>query len=519
MRPTEIWPVDRRIIEIDAQSGAVGISLLAAGYKQFLAVAPNERVRQQIVARVPQLSSRLAVRPSRQVARQNNADVLVLNGWSALALGLFRVVRHARCVAVPLDVTPLCWIAVSLGIAQVFLRRFGRPRLVRCSRSGPWLAAFSVRRPRPNNGVRRFIPHTCGVEQFLRQLSAKQAQHAVLRWFENLPHVSPGEDLDLLVADSDLEAVRAILNSGPGIQPIDLYSVTGLPGADFRSMPYFPPYLAEELLNSSVVQRGLCRVPAAREHFLSLAYHALYHKGAASGIPPRDGATRNPRQADHDYVTVLSRLAARLGWNVAMTLEGLDSYLDSQGWRPPHDMLIRLARRNRWLHSLLQKPRGDTADDRIAVFLVREEALRRGGIQRAEQLITAHGFEILESRTLDRRTAATLARSVRGGNWGRGPWAISGGPPVAAIAVFDPQPIAPSRQHKKKFPFLANARLLSKDKIRDAFNEGIAGDQHCNVIHSSDNGREAMDYLRIAMPDLAKSVMNRVATAPASRAA
>ncbi len=76
-----------------------------------------------------------------------------------------------------------------------------------------------------------------------------------------------------------------MLDDGPGIQPVDVYSATGLPGADFRAMPYFPPYLADELLDRAVIHRGLCRVPAPREHFLSLAYHALYHKGGDSGIP------------------------------------------------------------------------------------------------------------------------------------------------------------------------------------------------------------------------------------------
>jgi hypothetical protein len=225
------------------------------------------------------------------------------------------------------------------------------------------------------------------------------------------------------------------------------------------------------------------------------------------------------RQAEHNYVGVLNQLAARLGIDLTLTLAGLDAYLDSQGWRPPHDMLIRLARRNRWLRSLLKKPAGDAGDDRVAVFLVREEALRRGGVERAEQLITSHGFQILEARPLDPRTATTLARSVRGGNWGRGPWPISGGPPVAASVVFDPQPIAPTRQHKKKFPFLANARLLCKEKVRDAFNAGVAEDQRCNVIHSSDNGREAMDYLRIAMPEAAETITTRIASVPVSRAA
>ena len=148
-----------------------------------------------------------------------------------------------------------------------------------------------------------------------------------------------------------------MLDDGPGIQPIDLYSVTGLPGADFRSMPYYPPYLAEELLDRAVSHRGLCSVPAPREHFLSLAYHALYHKGAGSGIPLSGDERLGKGRAGHDYVAILRRLAVGLGIDVAITLEALDAYLDSQGWRPPHDMLIRLSRRNRWVRSLLRTAR------------------------------------------------------------------------------------------------------------------------------------------------------------------
>ena len=113
----------------------------------------------------------------------------------------------------------------------------------------------------------------------------------------------------------------------------------------------------------------------------------------------------------------------------------------------------------------------------------------------------------------------TLARSLRGGNWGRGPWSISGGPPVAAIVAYDPSPIAPTRRQKKRFPFIANARLLCKEQLRDAFNEGFSKDQHCNVIHSSDNGREAMDYLRILMPDEVEDLLAGISSPPVARAA
>ena len=163
------------------------------------------------------------------------------------------------------------------------------------------------------------------------------------------------------------------------------------------------------------------------------------------------------------------------------------------------------------MRSLLGRPIKDlAADDGLAVFLIREEVMRRGGIDRAAKLIESYGFEILASRTIDEGNSTLVARSIRGGNWGRGPWRVSGGPPVAAIVGYDKSPIAPTRRQRRRFPFVANARLLCKDKIRDAFNDGFPAAQHCNVIHSSDNGRESMDYLRIIMPQDLERVLKAI---------
>lgn len=95
----------------------------------------------------------------------------------------------------------------------------------------------------------------------------------------------------------------------------------------------------------------------------------------------------------------------------------------------------------------------------------------------------------------------SVARSIRGGDWGQGHWPILGGPPAALIVAYDTSPLAPTRRQRKRFPFLANAHLLCKDQIRDAFNQGFPPQQHCNVIHPSDNGREALDYLRAMLPE------------------
>jgi hypothetical protein len=466
------------------------------------------------------LKPRIAVSASAGVVRRNNADVLILHGWSALHVWRSRNIRHARFIALPWTGSPLCWFAALIWFWQWALGRLSWPRFVSTERmvvnSGGGrvfdlpLVICRLRHPRPHHGARRYIPHALGIEGFLRKVEASGTRHAVLRWFEKLPQLPAGEDIDLLVDDAGLESIHAMLDAGPGIQPIDVYSASGLPGADYRAMPYYPPYLAEELLDRAVCHRQLCRVPAPREHFLSLAYHALYHKGAAAGLPSRTRPKRRS-DSDHNYSAVLARLAQELGVEVPVTLEDLDAYLDSQGWRPPHDMLVRLARRNRWVRALVRRPeKGAAADDRLAVFLVREEALRRGGVERAAKLIESYGFEIIATQPIDNRTASRVARSIRGGNWGRGPWPVSGGPPVAAIVTFDAAPIAPTRRQRRRFPFVANARLLCKEQLRDAFNEGVRADEHCNVVHSSDNGREAMDYLRIIMPEAIDGVLSAI---------
>ncbi|MCC7475073.1 MAG: hypothetical protein IT425_06730 [Pirellulales bacterium] len=521
MLPTALWPPKTRIIEIGTTSGELGEAMTSAGYRNYLAVCDSEQRRNRVSEQHPALAPHLATALPLNDLRQNNAEVLILNHGATLALAKFRAVRHAQFVALRVRLTPLAIIGLFLAIVQWALFRFTRPRLFQCGKKGGgcWLVAFRVRKPRPYLGTRRFVPHQLGIAGFLSKLQQARIRHAVLRWFENLPQLPPGEDIDLLVDDASLDAVRAWLNEGPGIQPLDLYSTTGLPGADFRNMPYFPPFLAEQLLERSRSMRGLCRVPAAREHFLSLAYHALYHKGYDSGIPANATSRPHKPRAGHDYVSILRHHANELGFQVPITLSDLDSLLDAEGWRPPHDMLIRLSRRNRWVRDLLKHgSEHASADDRLAVFLLREEALRRGGVPRAQELIEGLGFEVRRVHAFAPGDVQALARSLRGGNWGQGPWPISGGPPVAAIIAFDPAPITPARKQRKRFPFLANARLLGKEQLRDAFNQGFPPEQHCNAIHSSDNGREALDYLRIILPREATSLTsaNLPATAHAA---
>ena len=75
--------------------------------------------------------------------------------------------------------------------------------------------------------------------------------------------------------------------------------------------------------------------------------------------------------------------------------------------------------------------------------------------------------------------------------------------------TYDPEPIKPTPRQRRQFPGLTNARLLVKKKIRDAFNAGLPEERQCNVVHSSDNGRQALDYIQVLIPEAAEAIQER----------
>jgi hypothetical protein len=357
---------------------------------------------------------------------------------------------------------------------------------------------------RPGARARRYVAKRYSCEEFFRELAARQVRYAVLRWFETLPLVGRGEDVDLLVADDDVAKMDDLfvrLRSGIAC---DVYSVSGLPGSDFQKMAYYPPHLAAGIVARTRLMKDLYRVPAAQDHLLSLAYHALYHKGYASGLPSSLTPAVPPKKLpDHDYRQVLGDLAAGLSIRVAIDLESLDEYLTQQGWRPPFDMLARLSLRNAWIHDRYFRAGFAVEPVRrgLAVFLIRERALRPGVAAEIATALEAQGFRILVSAPLAAERQAAVASRLRGGNWGRGPFAFSGGPPAQVIVAWDPMPLPVDRRAKAEYPLLENGRILrAKLELRDLLLRGLAKRQRFNPLHSSDNDIQAWEYVEILLP-------------------
>ena len=196
---------------------------------------------------------------------------------------------------------------------------------------------------------RRYIPAGMSVADFFAALHAARASYVVLRWFETLPDVEPGEDIDMLVADADLPILAPLLNPVAGGTPCDIYTVNGLKGTQYKGMAYFPAALAEKTISRRQTYKQVFEVPSPEDHFMGLAYHAVYQKGPASGLPTRYSDVDPTSRPEHDYAGHLRRLADSLGLDVAIDMESLDEVLASKGYRPEPAMRAALMQVNPWI--------------------------------------------------------------------------------------------------------------------------------------------------------------------------
>jgi hypothetical protein len=361
---------------------------------------------------------------------------------------------------------------------------------------------------RRRRGARRFIRAELGVEGFLRALKERNVSYVVLRWFENLPALPAGEDLDILVADADKAKVEALLDGAPfGGIPCDFYTAGGLPGTDFRTIAYFPAVLANEVLANGVWHNDSVRVPDARHRLLTMAYHVAYHKGYASGLP---GAGRPKAPAARDYAAVLRALAADANVEVEPTLEGVDEFLAEQGWRPPLDTLERLSSGNEWiLHRFFSGRKIPEHWIGFAMFIVREKGIAM--LAEVRDLLRDRGFEILEEKLLNGAEADRIAGQIRGGNWGPGPFPVDAGLPAAALAVYDVHPQPAAAADLAAHPHLDNGRVVdAKARLRELVYSRTHKSQHYTIAHSSDNCAQGLDYLRITMPEREAAIGQRI---------
>lgn len=361
---------------------------------------------------------------------------------------------------------------------------------------------------------RRYTPLGMGAEEFFRELLRRNCRYVALRWFEDFPNLELGEDIDLLIADEDLKTLEEILHPAEGAVPCDVYTVSGLPATDYRNIAYYPPYLAEQILDRRVLLNGLVSIPSTIDYFLSLTFHALYHKGLKAGIPTSLQNLSPSDNPEHDYARKIAAIAQQCGLvGFEMTMESLDEFLLIQDWRPPLDTLARLAPHNRWVKTRFFS-RSEPADPvfrGLSVFVLRDRAKQMKADSEILDLLRTSGFEIVAVKHLSEAEAAVAAKRIRGGNWGCGPWPMSGGGPAIVIVGRDAAPLPVPDELLHEHPLLDNARIPAvKESIRNAMNLRVPESELCNVIHSSDSAQHALEYLQITMSELEEQITNHL---------
>jgi hypothetical protein len=266
-----------------------------------------------------------------------------------------------------------------------------------------------------------------------------------------------------------------------------------------------------------VLYQGLVSIPSTLDHFFSLTYHAIYHKGLNAGIPTSLQNLSPSNNPEHNYANKIASIANQCGLDCfERTMESMDEFLMDHGWRPPLDTLARLAPHNRWIKKrFFSSPQlANPVFRGLSAFVLRERAKQMKAVFEIQDLLLASGFEIVAIKHLSEDEAALVAKRVRGGNWGCGPWPTSGGGPAIVIIGRDANPLTVPDALLHEHPLLDNARIpMAKESIRKAMNQRLPESELCNVIHSSDSSQHALEYLRITMPEWEDQITNYVRTA------
>lgn len=368
---------------------------------------------------------------------------------------------------------------------------------------------------------RRYLRPGLGVKEFFEELNRLGVRYAVLRWFDDLPSIAPGEDIDLLFGDEAMEKVEHLFtsNKSRGAIKCDIYSSGGLPDSSFEGLPYYEQRLADEILANTVMVKGVFRAPDTRRHLLSLAYHAVYHKAHGSGLPLNPGEPPLKVVTDHDYAAVIENLADEEGIRIDTSLRGLHRFLGEQGWMPAVDTIRKLSKNRPLLALFLSESkdalsvRGDwQPQSQLCVFVVREWAFQRNLVPWICANLRHYGFDIKWVHELNADERELAHTRIRGGNWNHGPFPVSGGPPAALIVACDYAPEPPDPEMKRKQPFARNARFVTmKQLLRNGVNRHLPDALRVNPVHSADDDHEAWDYLRSVCPQKVENIRQRLA--------
>lgn len=353
----------------------------------------------------------------------------------------------------------------------------------------------------PRRVARVYVKKGIGRMEFFEILNKRNIEYVLLRWWEDLPEIPPGEDMDILIKDEHRDLIDDLItfrDNGTGMKA-DIYTVSGAKHGSHKGIPYFQSNLAHTLINSRVLYRG-AYVPSTLPYFASLAYHALFHKGGNSGL---QGFDAKSSAIEHDYSTILTELALTSGINVDITLTGLYDWLKIRDFAPANDTLTKLIEILPEL-SILEVPlTSDVRGGELMAFIIRQQLLKDGLLDDFKHFIeNEYNLDIIDVRILSAEERHNCTLQIRGGKWDKGPFKYSGGSPAALVVAYDyhPEPLSNSEQIKQSRMTNKNnlnAKYVFRDSLKSLFL--IRGDY--NGVHSADNETDAWSYISLMGDD------------------
>ena len=416
--------------------------------------------------------------------RKNNCEVALLHGTSAYALVEKREFARLRHVLVPLDLTLL---AAGLGLLVYGKRKIlvpvGRTRILTHRVSRDYLV-LEVRF-KARDQTRQYAPAGLSPLEILQLLDG--LDYVLLRGADRIVAGEHKGDIDLLVSHEALGHLKERFSRRIGTASVDAYTDDGQGGHAYKSVPYFTPPLAREMLDSAAPGEGGIRLPSPHWRFLAFCYHLMFH-GKCVPYGPQQLCPESFTKPD--YHPELVKLAGAANRPVPRDIDAMEALLEETGVMPSLDLIGFYSSKDEFL----KKRYFDCAPVKpgLATFFVRDfgggPAVVDGMRQRLMET-----FEILVEGGVDDHNRHAIIHGVRGGNWSDS--AAPGGraEPVHWFVCWDPSPQPPSPRTRRKHPRVDNEHIRLKDDLRKDFGGG--GTRDLRVIHSSDNSLEAVNHL------------------------
>jgi len=362
--------------------------------------------------------------------------------------------------------------------------------------------------------VKRYINKRFSIDTFFRELSQREIRYVVLRWFEDLPFVEKGEDIDLLIHDDDLEKVKDLFSTirkNPRI--VDIYSVTAI--CSYGGAPYYPPSVAEDILRERVLWKNLCYVPNPEHYFLSLAYHAVYHKHEKSGLST--SKNRSLYQApDHPYAEILTAMAKKLDLNVTISLDDLHIYLVNNGWSPTPRMLKELAvafPESLWLKSVLESQNMDyLSEGEVSCFFIDEWLTRNNKLPFILKLFQEKGLNIIAIMDLGQQERTKALTLIKNQNWRLNHFPFNPGVLSKIIITEDEKRKVNTESFMSQSLHLIAKNVLLEEQINKSLRQEIIRTNWRHFVYGSDNPSQAWQFIKFLYPDKSDEIKAMVQT-------